>query len=115
MSPVLLCGDCKLEDISQQTGAPCKHGALLLAELSGFTQQRPWAGTRLDQCLMPQEPLTTKRAQCPSAILAMLSLGKLQKAGLQSLVMQPLPVLGNGRSGMYLPLCLSTDTPKAPS
>lgn len=69
----------------------------------------------LDHRLMPQEPLATKSAHCPSAILALLSLGKLQKAGLQSLVMQPLPVLGNGRSGVYLPLCLSTDTPKAPS
>ena len=45
---MVLCGDCKLRNISQQTGAAGKHRALLLAELCGFTQQRPWAGTTLE-------------------------------------------------------------------
>lgn len=57
--------------------------------------------------------LAAKGACCPSATLALLSLGKLQKAGLQSLVIQPLPLPGNGGSGICLPLCLSTETPKS--
>lgn len=69
ISPVLLCGACRLRNISQQTGAPCKREAWLLGRALWLPQRGCGLEPHWKCCLCA----TTKRAHCPSATLALLS------------------------------------------